>query len=503
VALAEPLVELEGCRTAFGIQWASMQKLLARVTAPPSGPIPTHVRAVKVALALLERCEEKARATFIQQADCIMVRTQPAILKALAANHRRLLNLPPSHTRATAETLATEHRLLAAQWQATQCLALEWAAVVTSAPWSAWRDPMRLPRRAASLDLCLGWGTGAPAPFLECKGQNPDQIRFLSAEQRIWNMALKSGIDADALTAFDLAAWIRVLDQQRADEGIRAKALATQQALADAARDREQAERARAHQAREAAQKASRRAKLKGEQEAQRQAAARAKEQRKRDLAAHRAETEPLAEDTRARNEREARLAMENARSAEAVRSAREAQAREASRRRAEARDALLTQRAGIQARRAAEAEAKRTAEAEAKRAAGAEAKRTAEAEAKRAAEAEAKPATGAAPRRPDQPDMQKAAEVSRTIAHELRVRRRLLIPGNAPLDAASATRVRAAIRRYRLRNPPALPPAEIPPAPAFSTRLIHPLRGPRPSPAPRTVQRYATSPYPAPAPAE
>ncbi|MDR3672044.1 MAG: hypothetical protein P4L36_14450 [Holophaga sp.] len=260
-ALAGPLGELADCRKAFGVQWAAMHQLLARVAAPTALTIPNYVKTLKVVLVLLEGCEDKARETFVRQADCIMVRTQPPILKALGATQRRLVSLPASHTQETAEALAAEYRLLSAQWQATQCLAMEWAATATSAPWSVWRDAMKLPRRTAAMDLYLGW-TGAPAPFLATLGHGPDRIRFITSDQRIRNMALACGLDADTLTTFDLEAWMRVLDQRRADHGIRVKTLEAQRVLAEAARDREQADRAQArqaHQAREAAQKTTRR----------------------------------------------------------------------------------------------------------------------------------------------------------------------------------------------------------------------------------------------------
>lgn len=532
-ALAGPLGELEACRKAFGIQWAAMEKLLARVAAPTELPIPTYVKTLKVVLVLLEGCENKARQTFVQQADCIMVRLQPSLLKALGATQRRLVNLPASHTRETAEALAAEYRLLSARWQATQCLALEWAAVATTAPWSAWREAVRLPRRTAAMDLHLGW-TGAPAPFLATLGpdQDPDQIRFITSDQRIRNMARACGLDADTLTAFDLEAWMRELDRRRTDQGIRVKTLEAQRIMADAARDREQAERAQARQAREAAQKATRLAMQQSEQRAQRQAAARAREQHKRDQEARAAEKRREAEATRARSERETRMAQDQARAAEAARSSREAREREAARNRAEARDALRAQRAVARARR--EAERKRAVEAEAQRTADsqraveAEAQRTADgqraveaeaqlaadrqraaeaqraADSQRAADAEPRPAAGSAPKGPYQPFAafpQEEVAVQRPLDRELRIRRLLLIPSQAPLEAGTAARVQAAIRRNWLRNHPGLPAPE--PAPAFSTGLIHPLLGPAPAASPRTVQRYATPPCPAPASAE
>ena len=506
-ALAGPLGELADCRKAFGIQWAAMEKLLARVAAPTALPIPTYVKTLKVVLVLLEGFEDKARQTFVQQADCIMVRLQPSILKALGATQRRLVNLPASHTQGTAEALAAEYRLLSARWQATQCLALEWAAVATTAPWSAWREAVHLPRRTAALDLYLGW-TGAPAPFLAPLGQDqdPDQIRFITSDQRIRNMALACGLDADTLTTFDLEAWMRVLDQRRTDQGIRVKTMEAQRVMADATRDREQAERAQARQAREAAQKATRLAMQQSAQRAQRQAASRAREQHKRDQEARTAEKRREAEATRARIERETRMAQDQARAAEAAHSSREAREREAARSRAEARDALRAQRAVAKARR--EAERKRAVEAEAQRAAdsqrAAEAQRAADS--KRTADTEMQLAAGTAPKRPYKPFAPFAQEevaFQRPLDRELRIRRLLLIPSQAPLEAGTAARVQAAIRRNWLRNHPGLPAPEPPPAPAFSTRLIHPLRGPAPASSPGTVQRYATSPYPAPASAE
>jgi hypothetical protein len=112
--------------------------------------------------------------------------------------------------------------------------------------------------------------------------------------------------------------------------------------------------------------------------------------------------------------------------------------------------------------------------------------------------------AAGTAPKRPCQPFApfaQEEAALQRPLDRELRIRRLLLIPSQAPLEAGTAARVQAAIRRNWLRNHPGLPAPE--PAPAFSTRLIHPLLGPAPAASPRTVQRYATSPCPAPASAE
>jgi hypothetical protein len=551
-ALAGPLGELADCRKAFGIQWAAMNKLLARAAAPTALPIPAYLKTLKVILVLLEGCEEKARETFVRQADCIMVRMQPSILKALGATQRRLVKLPASHTREAAEALATDYRLLSVQWKATQCLALEWAAVATTAPWSAWREVVHLPRRTAALDLHMGW-TGAPAPFLAPLGQDPEQIHFITSDQRIRNMAQACGLDAGRLTTFDLETWMRVLDKRRADEDIRVKALEAQRVMAGSARDREQAERAQAHQAREAAQKATRLAMQQSAQQAQRQAAARAREQHKRELEARAAAKRQEAEATRARIERETRIAQDQARAAEAARSSREAREREAVRSRAEARDALRTRREVAKARRdterkrAFEAEAQRTADsqratqaeaqraadsqratqAEAQRAADsqratqAEAQRAADsqratqaeaqraADSKRTAEAETQRAAGTEPKRPDEPFApfapfaQEALAFQHRLDRELRIRRLLLIPSHAPMAPDTAIRVRTALQRYRLRNAPALPPAELPPAPAFSTRLIQPLRGPLPAPSPGTVQRYATSPYPGPASAE